>query len=72
MGVSALQNSITQLTNVNACGVSGLKSQASNNPGQCCRLGRSRAAQVPAVREIAAGMARLVTSFMDAGSAGHG
>jgi len=67
MGVSALQNSITQLTNVNACGVSGLKSQASNNPGQRCRLGRSRAAQVRA-----ASMARLVTSFMDAGSAGHG
>ena len=69
MGVSALQNSITQLTNVNARGVSGLKSQASNNPGQRCRLGRSRAAQVPAARETAAGP---VTSVMDAGSAGHG
>ena len=72
MGVSALQNSITQLTNVNARGVSGLKSQAGNNPGQRCRLGRSRPAQVPAVRDIAASTAGSVTSFMDAGSAGHG
>jgi len=72
MGVSALQNSVTQLTTVNACVVSGLKSQASNNPGRRCRLGRSRAAQVPAVREIAASMAGPVTSFMGAGSAGHG
>jgi hypothetical protein len=71
MGVSTLQNSITELANVNACGVSGLKSQASKNLGQRCRLGRSRA-QVPAARETAAGMAGSATSFTGAGSAGHG
>jgi hypothetical protein len=69
--VSALQNSITELTIMNAFGVRGLKSQASKNPGQRCRFGRSRA-QVSAVREIAAGMAGSVTSFTDAGSAGRG